>query len=89
VTILNGGITIEFESNDNILNANFGEIQLIKDIDVEYYMGKYVVTPKVEAQMMETSGKMMSDNVTIKEIPFFETSNVSGGKTVYIGREIE
>ena len=57
-------------------------------VHAETFDGEYVVTPKVMAQTMPTKQKMMRDDVTIREIPFFETSNTSGGNTVYIGSEV-
>lgn len=51
----------------------------------EYYTGEYVVTPSTQEQNLETKNKVMSDNVKIEEIPYYETSNPSGGYTVIIG----
>lgn len=49
------------------------------------YTGEYVVTPKArEDQILETKGKQMAENVTVKEIPVYRVSNNSGGQTVYI-----
>ncbi len=53
--------------------------------DLPVYSGSYTVTPKTTAQSMETSDKVMTDNVTIKEIPYSEVSNPQSGKTVIIG----
>jgi hypothetical protein len=53
--------------------------------DLPVYSGSYTVTPKTTAQSMETSDKIMTDNVTIKEIPYSEVSNPQSGKTVIIG----
>lgn len=52
----------------------------------EHYQGKYIVTPKTTSQTLHTANLVMDDDVTILEIPYFETSNLSG-KTVYIGGE--
>ena len=52
------------------------------------YDGEYVVTPKVNEQTMGTKDKVMTDDVTIKAIPFFNVGNASGGDTVYIGSEV-
>lgn len=53
--------------------------------DLPVYSGSYTVTPKTTAQSMKTSDKVMTDNVTIKEIPYSEVSNPQSGKTVIIG----
>lgn len=52
------------------------------------YEGDYVVTPKVDQQTLDTKGAIMRDDVTILAIPYFETSNNSGGNTAYIAKEI-
>lgn len=52
------------------------------------YDGEYSVTPKVNSQTMETEGKLMSDNLTINSIPYFDVKNQSGGNTIYIGEEV-
>lgn len=51
----------------------------------EYYTGNYNVTPKIEQQVLETRDKLMSDDVTVKGIPFYEVSNPQGGTTFIIG----
>ena len=52
----------------------------------ETYKGSYIVTPKVYPQSLPTKNKIMKSDVSILEIPYYETSNLSG-KTVYIGGE--
>ena len=52
------------------------------------YTGDYEVTPAVSSQTLDTSQKYMESDLVIKEIPYSETSNVSGGNTVYIGKEL-
>lgn len=53
------------------------------------YDGTYSVTPSVyEAQVLGTAGKYLEEDVNVKKIPYFETSNTSGGNTVYIGTEV-
>ena len=49
------------------------------------YEGTYEVTPRVYAQSLNTDGKIMSDDVTVHEIPVTTTSNPEGGLTVLIG----
>lgn len=53
------------------------------------YRGNYTVVPSPNSRVMETKDKFMSDDVTIKAIPFYNVSNTSGGSTVYIGNELE
>lgn len=53
------------------------------------YDGDYEVTPTVGGTKLDTKDKYMVDDVKIKEIPFFEVGNTSGGSTIYIAGEIE
>ena len=65
----------------------FGKIQLSGNLSI--YNGDYTVTPSVEEQTLKTANKKMLEDITVKKIPFYETSNLSGGNTVYIGNEVE
>lgn len=49
------------------------------------YSGPYEVTPHSYEQTLETAQQLMTDNVTVHEIPYWETSNLSDGLTAYIG----
>ena len=52
------------------------------------YDGEYIVTPKAyEDQTLATKNKRMKDNVTVKAVPYWETSN-KYGETVYIASEV-
>lgn len=52
-----------------------------------FYDGPYNVEPRRVDQVLETQNKSMSNDVTINEIYYAETSNISGGITCYIGKE--
>lgn len=49
------------------------------------FPGPYEVTPRVEAQLLETREQVMREDVTVHAIPYFETTNLSGGYTAIIG----
>lgn len=54
----------------------------------EKYEGDYIVTPSAHNDIiLETADKVMEDNVTVLEIPYYETSNITG-TTVYIADQI-
>lgn len=56
----------------------------------DVYTGDYTVIPKADEQtILATSGKLMAGDVTVTEVPYYETSNLSGGNTVYIAEEVE
>lgn len=52
------------------------------------YDGSYEVIPTTDEQILYTKSKYMEDDVTVKSIPYFETSNQAGGDTVYIASEV-
>ena len=52
--------------------------------DIPYYTGQYTVIPTMENQTLETRNKVLTDDVTVKKIPMYETTNLAGGTTVYI-----
>lgn len=56
----------------------------------ETYDESYLVIPSVkEDVVLETKDKIMSDDLTIKKVPYETTVNDSEGITVYIGKEVE
>ena len=46
--------------------------------------GPYEVTPDADGEVLATRMKTMADDVTIKPIPYVESSNQAGGYTVSI-----
>ena len=58
-------------------------------IAVETYAGPYTATPQVEAQSLATAQKYMREDVCIKAIPYYDVGNTAGGRTIYIGKELE
>lgn len=78
----NGGLSAVL-SNDISLTGS-----LSKPIGYVDYKDSYEVTPKTTEQVLQTKDKHLTDDVTIKSIPFFDVSNTAGGSTVYIGSEV-
>lgn len=66
-----------------------GNLATAYSTSAQKYEGEYEVTPTVNGQTLETKQKLMTDDVTIHAIPFFEVGNNSGGNTVYIANELE
>lgn len=83
-------ISAKFSQTDQTFSASFGGVQVVTElVDPSIqYEGEYIVTPKVGEQKLPTAKKYLEDDVTITAIPFYETSNTSNGKTVYIAKEI-
>ena len=72
-----------------IINVAVNGIAIIRH-DIPVYNGVYNVVPSANQKiMLETADKLLTDNITVKEIPYYETSNIVGGNTVYIGSEVE
>lgn len=91
-----GTINVSFKQVSNSYDAHLkkdGEHFHIKKEDkggtyYDTYKGEYVVTPLAfEETILETTDKVMKDDVTVLEIPYFETSNLKG-TTVYIANQI-
>lgn len=81
-------VDVVFSELSSTIRVDFGEI--FTRYATEVYSGSYEVTPQTDSPIiLETSDKVMSKNLTVKEIPFFSVSNPAGGNTVYIGNEIE
>lgn len=69
----------------DLISIESGEFDKFLEVDKNrnYYDGPYVVTPASHEQILETKEKFLEENVEVKEIPYFETSN-EYGTTVYI-----
>lgn len=76
----------KFKEHKSSFRATFKQVQVVTDLPA--YEGEYSVTPRVVEQTMRTKGKLMIDDVLIKEVPVYRVSNTSGGTTVYIAREV-
>ena len=77
-----------FQEVGSSLDLAFGEQIVIENItNYPYYEGDYEVTPSIESKTLPTKKRVMIDDLTIKEIPVYETSNLAGGTTVYIAKE--
>lgn len=67
--------------NDSIAGA----LTIPTYVDVDTYDGSYEVEPKFEGQTLETKNKTLTDDISVKAIEVQSVSNLSGGRTVYIG----
>lgn len=77
------GSLVEVSSLAGTINASS-----INDFD--QYKGSYEVAPGLfEEQILETENKTLLHDIIIEKVPFYETSNLSNGTTVYIGKGAE
>lgn len=66
-----------------------GSLTIPSAVDVQPYTGAYEVTPKAwDEQVLQTEGKLMTDDVTVFRVPYYETINLFDGKTAYIAEEV-
>lgn len=72
---------LEFEEISQEFCFEFGEVTVIH-VGGEIYPGPYEVIPHRWDQILPTTGKVMKDDVTVKEVPWIEVSNPEG--TTYI-----
>lgn len=78
---LSGSLAKEYEITGNIT------LPVLRYTE-EDYQGEYFIIPLAEQQtILQTEGKRLYNNVTIDKIPYYQTTNLSGGYTVYIGGE--
>lgn len=54
-------------------------------VGYEDYTGNYNILPEVKEQIIPTSNKHMTEDLTIQAIPFYKTTNPQGGETIIIG----
>lgn len=66
-------------------NTLIGALTIPTYVDVDTYDGSYEVEPKFEGQTLETKNKTLTDDISVKAIEVQSVSNLSGGRTVYIG----
>lgn len=91
VEIAHGGSIINVRSpNETVMaSENAWSIEMKSGVLVggfPAYRGEYDVTPLPRDDVvLPTANRSMSDDVTVLRIPYYETSNPSGGYTAIIG----
>lgn len=79
---------VKLDGLDRSFEAELGNIIYTIGGDAEPYMGSYDVVPKAFIQQtLNTAGKLMSKNVKVEAVPYYETSNVNG-TTIFIASEV-
>lgn len=81
---LSGHIIFEGMLKGTIRNEGTIKGSLIASTGYADYLGKYIITPKIEEQTMYTHDTHMVKDVTIKGIPYYEIENPKGGTTFII-----
>lgn len=78
---------LEFDLDDMSFNPEF-DVAVDTQGDVVPYTGDYIVDPDFATQILGTKEKYMLDDVTVNPIEVARVSNPAGGRTIYIGGEI-
>lgn len=78
----NGNVEVPLLTEDNVIELIDEKLRLIE------YGGVYSVDPTLNGNItLETKNKILTNNVTVNQVPVYRTSNESGGTTVIIGRK--
>ena len=77
----------EFDLDDMSFEPEFN-VAVNTQGDVVSYTGDYIVDPDFATQTLKTKEKYMLDDVTVNPIEVARVSNSAGGRTIYIGGEI-
>ena len=84
LSILSGELSLEHEHDGEL-----GIITTMHEGAYPAYTGPSIVVPKIaQEQVLETKDKTLFKNIEVTKIPIYETTNPSGGTTVYIGGDI-
>jgi len=54
------------------------KLKIIEGHSIDWYSGPYEVTPARREQYLRTRDKTMRDDVTVHEIPYYQTANPYG-----------
>lgn len=79
-------IFLEVTENSERVKLNT-DVKLIvpEDPEGDIYEGPYTVNPAFRRITLNTRNKILTDNINVTPIDVQRVSNLSGGKTVYIG----
>lgn len=80
----------ELHGNLSPNKGNLHGMLSARSIGADIYDGEYTVHSEAhEVQTLPTANKHLVKNITVEKIPYYETSNLSDGITIYIGSERE
>lgn len=73
-------------SKDGVIGYNEIDVQVpVTVVEHDDYKGLYKIKPEVHERTLPTKNKVMTDNLKVLAIPYYETSNHKHGTTVIIG----
>lgn len=63
--------------------------KLLATTNYDVYKGPYEITPLAhESQKFSTTDKLLTEDITVVEIPYYEVTNDQNGTTCYIAKEV-
>ena len=63
--------------------------KLSTDLNYNTYDGEYEVIPSAfDSHTLATAYKVLKKDVVVQKVPYYETSNIQNGVTVYIAEEV-
>ncbi len=92
--VLDGEIDLELALDgeidlDLMQDGESGVVTEVVRSDYPFYTGATVVDPDFIGTTLETAQKVVVSDITVNPIQVESVSNLSGGKTVYIGGIID
>lgn len=74
------------KSPSKLIPMSMEQVRIVHDSGAEEYDGEIEVRPEAfQEQILPTKNKILRDDITIQPIPYYETTNLSGGYTAIIG----
>lgn len=65
-------------------------LSAVVTIGSKRYVGDYTCCSLVDGDyQLNTANRYLTDNITVEKIPYYESSNLSDGLTVFIGKDVE
>ncbi len=78
-------IHLRAEEQSRVASLRAERVRVVRDSALPEYRGETTVTPSVDPQTLPTADTVLREDVTVREIPFYTTTNPSGGYTAIIG----
>ncbi len=78
-------IHLRAEEQSRVARLHAEHVRVVRDSALPEYRGETTVTPSTAVQTLPTADTVMREDVTVREIPFYTTTNPSGGYTAIIG----
>lgn len=86
--VLKGRLSVDRSLRGKLTSGSTLRGVIITSYERNHYRGEHVIVPKAQTeQILETANKIVDQNITVKKVPYYETSN-DYGETVYICSEV-